>query len=56
MSRNDAWVLYSELQKLSGLEKEGEEEATSERAGPGREPSVGPAPGDLRMPSEMEKL
>uniref|UniRef100_A0A8C4FFL2 Proteasome subunit beta n=1 Tax=Catagonus wagneri TaxID=51154 RepID=A0A8C4FFL2_9CETA len=56
VSRHDAWVLYSQLQKLSEPEKEGEEEATSGRTGPGGEPSEGRALGHPRMPAETEML
>ncbi|KAM9090287.1 proteasome subunit beta type-11 [Megaptera novaeangliae] len=54
VSRNDAWVLYSELRELPGPgpEQEREEEATPDRAGEGGGPSVAPAPGDSRMPAE----
>lgn len=64
VSRNDAWVLYSELQKLPELEKQEEEEAsqthlspaTPHRDGEGGELSLGLVPGDSRLSAETETL
>lgn len=64
VSRNDAWVLYSELQKLPEPEKQEEKEAsqthpepaTHRGAGDGGELSVELLPGDSELPAETETL
>ncbi|XP_001918357.3 proteasome subunit beta type-11 [Equus przewalskii] len=64
VSRNDAWVLYSELQKLPEPEKEEEEEASEAHPEPATPTELakvensprGLEPGDSRMPAETETL
>ncbi|XP_006100130.1 proteasome subunit beta type-11 [Myotis lucifugus] len=64
VSRNDACVLYSELQKLPEPEKQEEKEASQAHPGPatphgagdGGELSVGCRPGDSGLPAETETL